>query len=588
MGKIALTRAETALKELVSWQQGSERDLYYYLKEFFVQVLGYPRDCVVLEESGKKGIPDISLSPAGVSSKRRIYWVPGEVKRTKGLFRDSSTRDERWKKQLSRYVSADSVYALLIDPVTIAVFSPNGTEDKVVKLDRTTVEKLLNPTSPDSLAFLTYANSVSDESLKGFKEGTAPYRYIDVTSEGGRERFYDALRLSAGELIDYSSKRLNVVLNDYTLYEKERAQIEAKTFGKDEAYAEAMARLENEHKESIRFVKSLLPAFEQQIGKALPEGKAEANRFLIDVYATEGASLVLARILFIRFFEDHEMVKRKISNGGIKAFRDYYSYLQEDYKVLLKNAYEDLERIYRRLFEPSILDFTHEGNGEFSRLLLRVFYRLNAFDFTKITGDILGNLYERFLDENKRKKVGEYYTPMPVAKYVLERIGFFDNPGPLLDPACGSGSFLIAALVGTIEKLRERGVALDLAIKQAVESVNGLDINYFAAFIAQMQLIWHLFPYLKEAGIKQIPEFKIYGGVNSLVFETQQTLTASLLRDSVDSISKVRDGKYKYVVGNPPYIRNERFKDRGLWREFYNAVDFHNSDVSFFFVARSS
>lgn len=138
-----------------------------------------------------------------------------------------------------------------------------------------------------------------------------------------------------------------------------------------------------------------------------------------------------------------------------------------------------------------------------------------------------------------------------------------------------------------IQKLRQRGVALDVAINQAIELIHGLDINVFASFIAQMQLTWHLFPYIKEAGLKKIPEFKVYGGVNSLVYQPQQTLTAVLLMETVEAAVKIRDGRYKYVVGNPPYIRNERLKDRGLWRDFYHEVDFRNSDISFFFVARA-
>lgn len=135
------------------------------------------------------------------------------------------------------------------------------------------------------------------------------------------------------------------------------------------------------------------------------------------------------------------MVKRKISNGGIKAFREYYSNIKDDYRFLLTSAYRDLEAICRRLFEPSIFDFAHEGDGVLSGILLRIFYRLNAFDFTLITGDILGNLYERFLDPKRRKKIGEYYTPMAVAKYVLDRIGFFETPGPLLDQDADQAHF---------------------------------------------------------------------------------------------------------------------------------------------------
>jgi hypothetical protein len=42
--------------------------------------------------------------------------------------------------------------------------------------------------------------------------------------------------------------------------------------------------------------------FEGQIGRRMPENEDEGRRFLQSLYATEGSSLVLARILFVRFF----------------------------------------------------------------------------------------------------------------------------------------------------------------------------------------------------------------------------------------------------------------------------------------------
>ncbi len=584
---MSLLRANRALRSLTSWSGSSEQDLYFYVKEFFRYVLGYPEDHIIICEPGRTGIPDISLCSKDVKPKDGIYWVVGEVKKTAGVFRDRAYREERWKVQLSRYITPDTVYALLIDPITIAVLLPDGREVKVVELDQVDVSNLRSVTDPNSLAFLAYDESISERSLSVFKEGEAPSRYIDVTTEEGRKKFYQALRVSARELIDYSVRRLKNLLRDYDEYTNRLKELEESPFSTDaEALEAAKKKLRKEHSKSIRLVEEILPAFEQQIGRAVPGRGRKALNFLIEVYATEGSSLLLARILFIRFFEDHGLVTRKISNGGVRAFREFYKYIKDDYRFLLTSAYRDLESLYSKLFEPSIFDFAHEGDGELSKILLRIFYRLNAFDFTKISGDVLGNLYERFLDVDKRKKIGEYYTPLPVAKYVLDRIGFFEDPGPLLDPGCGSGTFLIAAMTGLIERLRAKGVKLDAAIRMAVELIHGLDINVFAAFIAQMQLIWHLFPYLMEAGLREIPELKVYGGVNSLIYLPHHTLTAYALNTIEDAI-KVRDSRYKYVVGNPPYIRNERLKDRGPWREYYHEVDFRNSDVAFFFVARA-
>lgn len=583
-----MTKAQKVLNDMVEWSGSSEIDLYPYVREFFTDLLGYPKDHVRLAEKGNLGkIPDVSLISADVKPKDSIYWVVCEVKRERRVFRSSQYRQKEWEVQLKHYVSADTVYALLIDPETLVILRPDGTEVKTVELNEQSADKLLSQTSDCSLAMLHYNNSVCDTSLNSFKEGLAPSRYLDVTTEEDRNKFYAALRISARDLIDFSLIRLGQFQKKYKEYQDELMSLKEKvgTF-KDENVELAIRSLEQRFKDAINLFENILNVFEAQIGRQMP-GKEDPRRFILNLYATEGSSLVLARILFLRFLEDHDMAIRKISNGGIKTFREYHLYIKDDYQFLLTDAYREAEQLYGRLFEPSIFDWSHEGDGQLSRLLLMIFYRLNAFDFSKISGDILGNLYERFLDVNKRKKLGEYYTPMYVARYVIEQIGFYENPGPLLDPACGSGTFLIAAAVGLIERLQKKGVRIDICINQVIELIHGLDINVFAAFIAQLQLIWHLLPYLKMANAKELPELKIYGGINSLLYMNQRTLIASMLSFPVEVPVKVRDAKYRYVIGNPPYIRNERLKDTGPWRSNYNDVDFRNSDIAYFFVARA-
>src|SRR4029077_16306542 len=115
-----------------------------------------------------------------------------------------------------------------------------------------------------------------------------------------------------------------------------------------------------------------------------------------------------------------------------------------------------------------------------------------------------------------RKEMGEFYTPQFVVDYILEATGFKDEPGTLLDPACGSGTFLFRAIEFAIQKFREKGISYQDAIEQAVGIVHGLDINIFAAFVAQLQVIWHLLPHLIQLHITNLPQFKIYGGIDSL------------------------------------------------------------------------
>ena len=584
-----MAKADKALHELVEWRGTSEIDFYPYVKDFFSNVLGYPKKKVRLTEKTSQGkIPDVSLVSADSDPKKNLFWVVCEVKKEPNAFLSKKYVQERWENQLSKYITADTVYALFLDPSSLVVLRPDGSIIKSIKLDNATSEDLISSSTENSLSMILYQNSLSEKSLESFKQGLSPSRFFNVKNDLDKKRFYNALRISTRELIDFSLLRLDYLQNQYKKYLDELDTINQKVGSfKDEAVLNAKESLAQKYKDSLYFFKTVLPEFEAQVGRQIPSKEKDAQKFIKTLYATEGSSLYLARILFVRFLEDNDMVIKKISNGGIKAYRDYHRYIKDDYQFLLTDAFKEAEYLYNRLFQPSIFDWSHEGDGELSKLLLRIFYRLNAFDFANITGDILGNLYERFLGVDERKKLGEYYTPIYIAEYVLEQIGFFQHPAPLLDPACGSGTFLIAATVGLIKRLQKKGIKLDIAIKQTLDLVHGLDINVFAAFIAQLQLLWHLLPYIKRTNMVELPELKIYGGMNSLVSSRQTSFYATMLETPFDVRVNIRDSKYQYVVGNPPYIRNERLKDRGKWRDNYQLVDYRNSDIAYFFVTRA-
>ena len=126
---LRLTNAQKALDEMLGWSGNSEIDLYPYVRELFTNLFGYPEDHVHLVEKGGQGkLPDLSLISADASPRSHAYWVVGEVKKEGGVFRSRDYRKEQWEKQLKNHVSADTAYALFIDPTTIVVLRPDGSE----------------------------------------------------------------------------------------------------------------------------------------------------------------------------------------------------------------------------------------------------------------------------------------------------------------------------------------------------------------------------------------------------------------------------------------------------------------------------
>ena len=108
----------------------------------------------------------------------------------------------------------------------------------------------------------------------------------------------------------------------------------------------------------------------------------------------------------------------------------------------------------QNLAEPDFFSWaldtpSEAGFCDFTHLLLN---SLRVYDFAKLDEDILKELYQGLVDPEQRHDLGEYYTPDWLAELTLEQIGY--TGGKLLDPSCGSGGFLFAA----VQRLKASGL----------------------------------------------------------------------------------------------------------------------------------
>ena len=88
-------------------------------------------------------------------------------------------------------------------------------------------------------------------------------------------------------------------------------------------------------------------------------------------------------------------------------------------------------------------------------LLSTLSRRIARFDWQKAPNDVAAILYETMIPSDERRQLGEYYTPDWLAKTIVREVVTDPLSQYVLDPACGSGTFVAEAVNHFIEAARE-------------------------------------------------------------------------------------------------------------------------------------
>jgi len=126
------------------------------------------------------------------------------------------------------------------------------------------------------------------------------------------------------------------------------------------------------------------------------------------------------------------------------------------------------------------------------------------------TRDLLKKLYQDLVPQELRHDLGEYYTPDWLAELVLNEVGYIGNPDDrLLDPACGSGTFLVLAIRRILDYAQDsmawRARGERELVSQILENVVGFDLNPLAVIAARTNYLLALGPLARHLAGKDIP-----------------------------------------------------------------------------------
>jgi type I restriction-modification system DNA methylase subunit/predicted type IV restriction endonuclease len=361
---------------------------------------------------------------------------------------------------------------------------------------------------------------------------------------------------------------------------------------------------------------------------------ARNNRRLSVEDLNTAVQRTIDRIIFLRMCEDrgiepYAQLQRLLDNGYI-------------YSDLLK-LYEHADKRYNSgLFyfdrekgrgEPDTLTTSLKiENDVLKKIIGGLYYPDCPYEFSVLPAEILGNVYEQFLGkvirltathqarvEEKpevKKAGGVYYTPKYIVDYIVKNtVGKLcegKSPGQIeklriLDPACGSGSFLLGAYTRLLdyhrdwyakrwpkqfkkEMYRDKLGQLHLATagkkRILLNNIYGVDIDPQAVEVTKLSLLLKILEGENAATLEQqrlplderaLPDldnnikcgnsligtdFYNNGGQGELFdIKTKRDINAFDWKAEFSAIFKGKNAGFDAVIGNPPYVRVRIFKE---------------------------
>lgn len=185
----------------------------------------------------------------------------------------------------------------------------------------------------------------------------------------------------------------------------------------------------------------------------------------------------------------------------------------------------------------------------------------DVFDFSIIPVEFISNVYELFIGQEEQAKRGAYYTPLFLVEYIISQTvqkHFSDGSKSynckILDPACGSGIFLVEALRVIIERFNSIHPALSRGTKEyreglrklAEDNIFGIDKDKTAISIAMFSVYLTLLDYQRPRDIEN--------------FKFPKLLDKNFFRaDFFDLDHSFNEGykkiQFDFIIGNPPWKR---------------------------------
>lgn len=211
------------------------------------------------------------------------------------------------------------------------------------------------------------------------------------------------------------------------------------------------------------------------------------------------------------------------------------------------------------------------------------FLNWRYFEFKLIPVELISRLYEEFLGEDKQEK-GLYYTPSHLAKLLVDEcipLKKYNEINPenfsILDPACGSGIFLVIVFKRLVQiwRLKNDMKTPNIGtLKSILKNIYGVDKEEQAVRLASFSLSLALCNELNPVKI-----------LNELRFD--DLTEENLIHSDFFECKSIENQKFDLVIGNPPFIRGAISNYSKIWTLGNKKVKIPQGQIALKFLSES-
>jgi len=291
-------------------------------------------------------------------------------------------------------------------------------------------------------------------------------------------------------------------------------------------------------------------------------------------FAEQAAYLLINKIIFYKILENSPTYSEDVEPLAVSIHRVKED-LNDHFDLVVRDV--DFEAVFQHddIFDKLSLDRVNTHIREF-------ILELDDRDLTQFDSDLIGQIYQDVIPPARRHEMGEYYTPPEVCD-LITRLTITDGDKHVIDPACGSGGFLISAYHRLKELLPEEAGSHP----QVLSQLAGVDINRFPAHLSVINLaIQDLSSYTEYVNIEVNDFFRIDPGAARLQRERATAEGGETETGYTDEMAQ-----FDAVVGNPPYIRSQNISESvpaGEHLSNVNAEYMSDCDIFAYFITHAT